>query len=783
MGHIFQIQSVTPLETVAVTSSNQHQKLHISSHSRNFRNRTEGSSQSDKSMCTEDISPEVEALIGTIDLSELNEIEKEQARQLLQEEVDVFCSGPDDIGNVKGCQMKINLKDKTPVQKSYYSMPKPLHIEVKNYIIDLLNKGWIRKSKSNYSPPIVAVRKKDGTLRLCCDYRALNSKTVPDRHPIPRIQDVLDYLHGKKWFSVLDQKKAYHQIYLDSESQPLTAFITPWGLYEWIRVPFGLTNAPAEFQRFMEDSLFDVRDEFAFPYLDDVIVFSDSFTSHLEHLRIIFRRLKEKGIKINPEKCKFFQKKVNFLGRVISEDDYQIDESNITAVTSLAKTLPTNLSELRHMLGLLGYYRKYVQNFSRIAQPLFNLLKCEEGQDNKTRKKTTKIIWGPEHQKSLTKILTVYTNPPILSYPDFASPFILHVDASNKGLGCALYQKVDNQINILGYGSRTLNKTEQKYHSTKLEFLALKWSVTEHFRDYPQYASVIDVYTDNNPLVYILSTAKLNATGQRWANELADFNLRIHYKPGKSNTDADYFSRFPQDIREYSNTSSNNNINNVINSISNHGDEAWLCAINANNSLTKEEFKLLKSSDKVFQQVDIIKAQDEDVDIKRLKEIVDDNIDLTSMQDKQQESTLVRRLLRERAKLKVTDKNLLVRSTNDVNQIVLPSSLRWIVFQELHENMAHLGADRVYHLAKERVYWPNMEREIKEYITTECQCMSRKRPRVIQHAPLGTITSSAPMDIIAFDFLKVDRCSGRYEYILVIVNHFYPLRTGLCHTQ
>ena len=177
--------------------------------------------------------------------------------------------------------MKIQLKDQTPVQKTYYSMPKPLHLEVKHYIEDLLNKGWITKSTLHYSAPIVVVRKKDGSLRLSCDYRALNLKTQVDRHPLPSIQDVIDTLKGKKYFSVLDQQKAYHQIYLDAEIRPLTTCITPWGLYEWVRIPFRLTNAPVEFQRFMESTLFDMRDEFAFPYLNDTLVFSDTFGDHL----------------------------------------------------------------------------------------------------------------------------------------------------------------------------------------------------------------------------------------------------------------------------------------------------------------------------------------------------------------------------------------------------------------------------------------------------------------------------------------------------------------------
>ena len=199
-----------------------------------------------------------------------------------------------------------------------------------------------------------------------------------------------------------------------------------------MRVPMGLTNAPAEFQRFMENCLFDVRDDFTFPYLDDVIVFSSSFTDHLEHLRKVLRRLREKGIKLNPAKCKFFKREVSFLGRIISEEGYRIDSKNISAVTSLAQTPPATIHDLLQLLGLLGYYRKYVKNFSKIAKPLFDLLKDDSQEKEKKQfKKNMQIEWNNTHQSCLQEIITILTTPPTLSYPDFTAPFILHVDASS----------------------------------------------------------------------------------------------------------------------------------------------------------------------------------------------------------------------------------------------------------------------------------------------------------------------------------------------------------------
>jgi len=267
------------------------------------------------------------------------------------------------------------------------------------------------------------------------------------------------------------------------------------------------------------------------------LTYAKTFEEHLQNVRKVLQRLKSFGIKLNSKKCSFFKQEVKYLGRLISKAGYKPDPEDVKALNKF-KNAPKTVGELRSLLGFLGYYWSYVKDFSKKLKSLYDLLTCDIKSPNKTKSRTQKdsnrlIKWENEHQIIVNDMINYLQSPNVISYPDFSKPFIVNCDASAQGLGAVLYQNIDGQNRVISYASRTLTPAERNYHlhSGKLEFLALKWAVTERFHDYLCYGPPFTVYTDNNPLTYVMTSAKLNATGLRWVHDLANYQFVIKYKP------------------------------------------------------------------------------------------------------------------------------------------------------------------------------------------------------------------------------------------------------------
>ena len=403
----------------------------------------------------------------------------------------------------------------------------------------MLEIGAIRKSQSPWASTVVLVRKKDGALRFCIDLRKLNQRTIKDVQTLPRIEESLDSLCGAVIFTSLDLKSGYWQVELDEGSIPYTVFtVGPLGFYECLRMPFGLTNAPATFQRLMENCLGDLHLNWCIIYLDDIVIYSETPEEHVERLEAVFKKLSAAGLKLKPNKCEFFKSQITYLGHIVSNEGIATDPKKIKAIQSWPR--PETVTQVQKFMGLTNYYRKFIHNYAKVAKPLHQLVSGENA-----KLKRTAVKWTEECERSFLELKDLCSNTPVLAYPDYTKNFKLYTDASESGLGAVLTQvKEDGKERPIAYASRTLSKSERNYDAHKLEFLALKWSVTNRFHEY-LYGGTFDVYTDNNPLTYILTSAKLDAIGQRWIASLGPYNFSLHYNPGRQNTVADSLSRIP----------------------------------------------------------------------------------------------------------------------------------------------------------------------------------------------------------------------------------------------
>ncbi|GJU47471.1 reverse transcriptase domain-containing protein [Tanacetum coccineum] len=396
--------------------------------------------------------------------------------------------------------------------------------ELSNQLQELTDRGFIRPSTSPWGAPVLFVKKKDGSFRMCIDYRELNKLTIKNRYPLPRIDDLFDQLQGSSVYSKIDLRSGYHQLRVREEDIPKTAFRTRYGHYEFQVMPFGLTNAPAVFMDLMNRVCKPYLDKFVIVFIDDILIYSRNEEEHANHLRIILELLRKEKLYAKFSKCDFWIHIVQFLGHLIDSQGLHVDPAKIEAVKNW--TSPTTPTEVRQFLGLAGYYRRFIEGFSKIAKPLTRLT-----QKNKS------YIWGEEQESAFQLLKQKLCEAPILALPEGNDNFVVYYDASLQGLGAVLMQREK----VIAYASRQLKPHEENYTTHDLELGAVIFAL-KIWRHY-LYGTKCTVFTDHKSLQHILRQKELNMRQHRWLKLLADYDCEIYYHPRKENVVADTLSR------------------------------------------------------------------------------------------------------------------------------------------------------------------------------------------------------------------------------------------------
>uniref|UniRef100_A0A3B1KCG2 ribonuclease H n=1 Tax=Astyanax mexicanus TaxID=7994 RepID=A0A3B1KCG2_ASTMX len=655
---------------------------------------------------------------------------------------EVFANGDLDYGHTTAVTHRIRLSDPTPFKQRARPIHPSDYEAVRLHLKELQDANIIRESESSFASPVVVVKKKSGAIRLCVDYRKLNSQTIKDAYALPNIEETFSALHGSRWFSVMDLKSGYYQVEVEEEDKHKTAFVTPMGFWEFNRLPQGVTNAPSTFQRVMEKCMGTMNLKEVLVFLDDLIVFSDTLEEHESRLMRVLTKLKDFGLKLSPEKCHFFRRSVRYLGHIVSEDGVETDPEKISALTTWPK--PRNIRELKSFLGFTGYYRRFVKDYSKIARPLNDLTVGYIPQKRRSRGKPHQLVdqdsggplqekWNEKCDEAFNTLIEKLTTAPILGFANPHLPYVLHTDASVQGLGAALYQQQDGQLRVIAYASRGLSYSEKRYPTHKLEFLAVKWAVTDKFFDY-LYGAEFTIMTDNNPLTYVLTSAKLDAAGHRWLAALSTFNFSIRYRAGKRNQDADGLSRRPHAQLESDSSlqAEDDRVKQFLSRLIEDDQPVFpqeavkaVCQIHLyksncvdntpaiieclamNVDAIPTEYtctELIPGSSTLpsMSQQDWISEQRNDPTINRVISLITSG-KRVSYRAKQREDREVQLLLRVRDQL-VLDNNVLYRRRmvrgEPSFQLVLPKTYRQIALDNLHDSMGHMGIDRTLDLVR-----------------------------------------------------------------------------------
>ena len=670
-------------------------------------------------------------------------------RELLTEYHSIFSIEDDERGETDMIEFEISTGDGAPKRQPVRRIPFAARQEVIRQLERMQRIGVIQPSKSPWASPVVLVRKRDGSLRFCIDYRALNSVTKPDLFPLPRINDLMDQLGASRCFTTLDLAAGYWQIKVRPDSQEKTAFITHEGLFEFRVMPFGVMNAPAVFQRLMQRVLAGLKTEcgkeFVSVYLDDVIIFSETLQDHVRHLRMVFDRIRAANLKLNPKKCKFMCDEVDYLGHLVTPAGLRPNNRNLDAVKHFP--VPTNLRQLRQFLGLTSHYRRFIMNYSQLAHPLYQL----------TRKGAL-FHWTADCESAFESLRMKLITAPVLAYPNFDNDFVLETDASKQGLGAILSQyQTDRRLHPVAYASRSVSLAEANYAITDLETLAVVWAVT-HFR-YHLYGHVVTIITDHAAVKAILGAPNLSGKHARWWSRVYGSGIKkveIVHRAGNRNQHADALSRQPVEPAPAELVDAEVQIATISTHV--HDSD---CDI---NSLLEGR----PGTDK-FCENSFGSEQMNDATLQPLLEYLLDGklpTDPTrgaSIMTQASDYTTVDGIL-----------YFVGQNKDNVPRVVVPEGMRQKLIEEYHAgNMSgHFSGPKIYRVMSRLWWWRGMYRDIIDYARNCPQCIIVAGSERRQIPPMHSIPVDRPFQILGVDIMELPVTANGNRYVVVFQDFF-----------
>lgn len=730
------------------------------------------------------VSNRIKTLESMLRLDHLNSEEKTSIQTICHEFNDIFHLPTDMLTKTTLTTATIPTINERPIHAKTYRFPAIHKKEVEKQIETMLQQGIITPSTSPWSSPLWVVPKKpdasgEKKWRIVIDYRKLNEQTIGDAYPLPNIEDILDHLGHAIYFSTLDLYSGFSQIPMDPKDAPKTAFTTPQGHFQSNRLSFGLKNSPAIFQRMMNTALAGLTSTQCFVYVDDIVIYGSSLEDHNRKLQNVMSRLRQHNLKLQPSKCEFLKKSCEYLGHVISDKGVSPNPKKIECVVKLPR--PKTEKDIKSFLGMTGFYRKFISDYSTIAKPLTALLR-----------KDTPFLWSHEQETAFQTLKQKLINHPILQYPDFNQPFILTCDASNVGIGSVLSQMINDKDLPIAYYSRTLNSAEQNYSTTEKELLAIVNSV-EHFRPY-LFGQQFTIYTDHRPLQWLFNCQNPSSKLVRWRLRLSEYQYTIKYKPGRVNSNADGLSRLPVNSEE---SPVNLNIttpltfndfvkfhyhnqdvivydkdNSPFNKLKGNIVIPWSCDLDEHNvhseyvnknfdvsklkptldhfsksSNSKQTLYLLHPTNMFFDKIEYKNLFECFKNLK--KEMKSDSFTFVPPK-----TNLKLPLVFEMLKFIFPKNNIRIFDTNKI----IPNSRDEIkrIFQENHDSKlsGHYGFNKTYSKIKTRYYWPSMKSDIRSYIKTCDSCQKNKTNFKPTKQPMQiTTTSEKPFERLALDIV------------------------------